>query len=293
MLPLYSLFPPDLLARGRLCTRILASTARVGRVTVLFRHHGSGPLGETVVPNAAAKDRIDLVKGWNGFYGLTYILAGRGTALNIDRPGDRQPVEAGCLIRFTRYTRQLEVMRGEPGMIECSVCTDLETGDALVEDGTWDPNWTFAQIGDSTVVAKAYLSLLEAVVEHSTTQAGLRWRLIQLIDQADLARAATRPDAEFTTQAKRLFEEHLEPSFSVADAADHFGCTPANFRRRFLAEVGITPARWQLRRRMERATELLHQHPVKQVAEILGYTDPSVFSRQYHRLMGLWPRDLA
>jgi transcriptional regulator GlxA family with amidase domain len=66
------------------------------------------------------------------------------------------------------------------------------------------------------------------------------------------------------------------------------------FRKRFQHEVGVSPARYRLQRRVEAARELLRYSPRmtnRQVAETLGFADEFHFSRRFTQITGSTPRD--
>jgi AraC-like DNA-binding protein len=75
----------------------------------------------------------------------------------------------------------------------------------------------------------------------------------------------------------------------LPELAARLGLNYATFRRRFRREVGLSPAQYQLRRRMENARILLRTLTVQETAERLGYADPFVFSRQFRKSMGRAP----
>jgi transcriptional regulator GlxA family with amidase domain len=62
----------------------------------------------------------------------------------------------------------------------------------------------------------------------------------------------------------------------------------AQFTRRFIAHAGMSPARYLIRARIDRARQLLTETnmSVTQVAQTLGYPDIAYFSRQYKRHTG-------
>ncbi len=291
MLPLADLLPLNLLERTHRRGRISLGTAPVSQITVMFQIHGSTQVADQFFADVP----IDPLAGsgvWDGFYGLSYVLSGTGVVLDHAN-GLERTAQTGSLLQFTDYNSKLPCFRGTPGLIECSLCLDCGTGARLVQDDLWDPSWVVSHIGESAALVKAFYGLYLTLADRTTGHAGIRWRMLQLLEIANQARATQRPGERFVERACQILAEHLEPSFGISDAAHLLGCTPGQFRRRFLAETGASPAQWQQHRRLERAAELLREHPVKQVAALLGYTDPAVFSRQFRRQMGVSPRELS
>jgi AraC-like DNA-binding protein len=69
------------------------------------------------------------------------------------------------------------------------------------------------------------------------------------------------------------------------------GMSYDNFRRRFAAETGIPPGRYQLTKRMDRACALMAAERVtnKEIAERLDFCDEFHFSRTFKSVVGLTP----
>lgn len=79
--------------------------------------------------------------------------------------------------------------------------------------------------------------------------------------------------------------------WAVAALADRAGLSRAQFTRRFTAHTGLSPARYLIQARINRARQLLTETSmsVSQVAATLGYTDIAYFSRQFTRYTGHSP----
>lgn len=86
-----------------------------------------------------------------------------------------------------------------------------------------------------------------------------------------------------------FMEEHYDKALTVEDYAYLTGRSESTFRRDFKARFGTTPRRWIIRRRLEKACQLLNDTDwgVTQVAEAVGYDNVShfigAFKKQYHR----------
>jgi AraC family transcriptional regulator, arabinose operon regulatory protein len=80
--------------------------------------------------------------------------------------------------------------------------------------------------------------------------------------------------------------------WSVAELADRAALSRAQFTRRFTGHTGLSPVRYLIQARIERARQLLAETnmSVTTVAMTLGYTDIAYFSRQYKRHTGHPPR---
>jgi AraC family transcriptional regulator of arabinose operon len=79
--------------------------------------------------------------------------------------------------------------------------------------------------------------------------------------------------------------------WTVAEMARHAALSRAQFTRRFVAQLGMSPAQYLIQSRIDRAHQLLTESgmTVTQTAAALGYTDVPYFSRQYKQRTGRSP----
>ncbi|WP_299490684.1 AraC family transcriptional regulator [Acaryochloris sp. IP29b_bin.137] len=99
------------------------------------------------------------------------------------------------------------------------------------------------------------------------------------------------------TQSKKLahvidyIEGHLTADLSLSDLSLEAGLSKFHFSRLFKDEIGLTPHKYVLKRRIEKATQLLKQgETVAQVAYFLGFTDQSHFTRVFKQFKGVTPK---
>ncbi|GBC99111.1 Arabinose operon regulatory protein [bacterium HR17] len=91
--------------------------------------------------------------------------------------------------------------------------------------------------------------------------------------------------------ALQFVEDHLSDKVSVAEMAQLVMCSQRHLRRLFHQMVGMTPKRWLLERRLQRAATLLTQTdlPVKTVAAECGFDDLPHFNRTFRQRFGQSP----
>jgi AraC family transcriptional regulator len=84
----------------------------------------------------------------------------------------------------------------------------------------------------------------------------------------------------------RLGREH-----SLAELAGQVGLSAFHFSRMFSRAMGVSPHRWLISKRIEKAKELLRNtaQPVASIAAAVGYDDPSYFARLFRREVGVAP----
>jgi AraC-like DNA-binding protein len=92
-------------------------------------------------------------------------------------------------------------------------------------------------------------------------------------------------------EACLLLASNLSEPVSVPDVAAKVGLGYSNFRRMFKSSTGVSPAEYRVRRRIERAQELLMEGlSAKAISANLGYSDLFAFSAQFKKFTGLSPR---
>lgn len=90
---------------------------------------------------------------------------------------------------------------------------------------------------------------------------------------------------------KDLIDRVPGEPLSIAVLAAHAGYSRYHFIRAFDAAFGETPSRYRLRRRMERARDLLAfaNVTVREVAELVGFTSLAAFSTRFKAQVGVTP----
>ncbi|QDV34607.1 helix-turn-helix domain-containing protein [Tautonia plasticadhaerens] len=89
-------------------------------------------------------------------------------------------------------------------------------------------------------------------------------------------------------------EGHLDGDLSLARLAAVAGLSPYHFARRFRAAAGTTPHQYVIRRRVDRARELLQGGcDIAQAAARVGFSGQSHLHHHVRRLLGVTPGQLA
>jgi AraC family transcriptional regulator len=87
-------------------------------------------------------------------------------------------------------------------------------------------------------------------------------------------------------------EAHLDAGLTLEQLAAAAHLSPCHFARRFKEATGLPPHQYVLARRVERAQQLL-QHDrdlsLAEVAACVGFSDQSVFTHHFKRLVGVTP----
>ena len=100
------------------------------------------------------------------------------------------------------------------------------------------------------------------------------------------------PPDERIERVVEVLEEHPERPWTVEDLARLAGLSRTQFNRLFARQTGLSPVRFLIRVRVDRARQLLRESslPVGRIAASLGYRDVFFFSRQFSRESGRSPQ---
>lgn len=102
-----------------------------------------------------------------------------------------------------------------------------------------------------------------------------------------------RPEDKLVDLAVAHIEQHLHEKLSQSDIADRCGTSSYHLSRAFKEYYGITFQDYIMRRRLDRAAELLHNASasVADVCWSVGFRDASYFTRMFHRHTGMTPSE--
>ncbi|HEX8913946.1 MAG TPA: helix-turn-helix domain-containing protein [Humisphaera sp.] len=107
--------------------------------------------------------------------------------------------------------------------------------------------------------------------------------------------ATTNPDGKAVLRVAQAIS-HLEANYAqpvtLEDLAEIAGLTVRSFTRAFGAAMGCSPIQHLIQLRVNRAAALLRQtdESVTDIAFRVGFQDGNYFTRQFHKLIGMTPR---
>jgi AraC family transcriptional regulator len=111
------------------------------------------------------------------------------------------------------------------------------------------------------------------------------------------ARSQTRPPRRTALEGHRLgrvldfVRDNLASDFGLADMASVAHMSEFHFSRQFKSVVGLSPHQYVIRKRVERAKDLIRENKLSltQVALAVGFCDQSHLVRHFNRLVGVSP----
>jgi AraC family transcriptional regulator of arabinose operon len=267
----------------------------VARLAVRSRYRTLGSAGGDHLIGAGVLDKsgdvVDAANHTSPFWSCVVVL--RGRASYRDSLGIARELGPGSLLH--RFTDRRHDMRIDPGSRYREVF--LVPGRAVLD----------------VLLALELVDPLQPVVRVSPDQPWLAWadRLIDQLPDADEAELAPLaldmgsrigallaaggqerdPAQGFRAVACRELLRDITAREPLAAVAGRLGLGAQAFARRFRAVVGQSPGQYRIRRRIDRARDLLASggRTVAEVAALLGYPSPFAFSRQFTAVAGSPP----
>ncbi|CAM3473583.1 AraC family transcriptional regulator [Parendozoicomonas haliclonae] len=154
-----------------------------------------------------------------------------------------------------------------------------------VDDST---GWTVFSLSQPMV---RYLEFIAAQLEHQVNP-DLEHAMMETFT---LLLAEQEPHRQLSARIRQVQEHiasHLQDSLTITDLAAVACLSPTQFKKVFREQTGLSPLKYMTQVRMDKAKALLMHtdYPVQQVAEQVGYSDLSAFSRRFSSYFGLSPR---
>jgi transcriptional regulator of acetoin/glycerol metabolism/AraC-like DNA-binding protein len=92
-------------------------------------------------------------------------------------------------------------------------------------------------------------------------------------------------------RVRDYIDSHLNENITIETLATTVGLSVYHFARAFKHSIGMPPHEFILRRRVERANQMLHRTvlPLSEIAAAVGFSDQSHFARHFRRQTGMTP----
>ena len=222
-------------------------------------------------------------------YAIIYVLEGEGEYRLDD--GAPWAVGPGCV--YHEFPGRLRDVRVAGHYTECYLCLGPSLFAYLHAMGIIDPARPVLDAGLDLALARELVRYLDALP--GLREAALPRHLargLELVTRL-IARGGERtdPTAAIIDQACGLLALRLDERVPLADLLAPIPLGYERLRKRFRERMGLSPGEYRIRRRIERARELLttHREPLTGIAEALGYDTPFAFSRQFKQVVGMSP----
>jgi len=105
--------------------------------------------------------------------------------------------------------------------------------------------------------------------------------------------SGTGPDPRITWIVD-FMHRHMSEPLTIATLASQVNLSRSRFTALFAAQIGVAPLQYLQRARLRRARILVERSflTVKEIMTVVGYNDPSHFSRDFRREHGMPPTAL-
>lgn len=263
---------------------------------LLFSSEKSAPLGRLTRAGILSKISATGFRSMRvmGKYAIVYIVEGNGIYRDAD--GMRTPLSAGdMLLLFPEIAHRYGPQHGQTWS-EIYVVFDGPIFDLYREQGVLNPSCTVTHLTPIQTWFERIFNTLTTPRPKTLAQASLEVsafaQLLAEIYTPNLESKNTLPNEQWLETARYLLESQLEKPLDLAAVAQECGLSYENFRKLFVAAIGISPARYRAKKRIEAACVLL-DHPnmtIKSVAAHLGFRDEFHFSKRFKQLTGKTPR---
>ncbi|MGX9416517.1 helix-turn-helix domain-containing protein [Vibrio sp. RC27] len=140
----------------------------------------------------------------------------------------------------------------------------------------------------------SFLQFVEKQLEHqvdSGMEASILSVFGMLLEQQDIVQTL---DPRIRTVLS-FIAEHLDQPLTITQLAQAAFLSPTQFKKLFKESLGMSALQYITQQRMEKAKALLTYTdlPVQLVAEKVGYSDLSAFSRRFSVYFGRTPREFS
>ena len=269
---------------------------------------------------AARRGRIRMSSGIELVATRAYarVRGGVDTLLVSGGRGTREAVRDRALVRWLRemaprvrrigsvctgafLLAEAGLLDGKRATTHWAFCKTLAAG---YPRGTVEPDPIFIRQGkvytSAGVTAGMDLALALVAADHGTKLARLVARHLVMFVQRPGGQSQFSAQLEIQLADRSALQEltawmtdHLAEHLSVETLAQRVAMSPRNFARVFRREIGITPARFVERLRVEAAQRRLveSEADVAAVAGTCGFGSPETMRRAFQRTARVAPRD--
>jgi AraC-like DNA-binding protein len=268
-------------------------------VRIVSQDLGTSPIG-CVRRAAYITDSRGLRSGMRvlGSFAMVYVIRGRGHYEDANQHSCA--VRQGDVIFLFPELAHRYGPDGDETWNEFYVLFEGATFEMWRETGLLDPNHPVQHLEPIGY----WLKRLESAV--TSSQAGVSSErhsltgvcMLQQVLAEMLAHVSEgridHEEREWLERAYHVLDQSLVgEDIAWDEISGELGMSYENFRKKFSKLAGMPPAKYRMRRLMERASELLHRSrlTLKEVADRCGFCNEFHFSRRFKQIVGLSPRE--
>lgn len=199
----------------------------------------------------------------------------------------------------------------------------ISPGDVTFYEADQDDPWHYVWVGFNGIKATNYLDLIglsrNKPIYHAKNPEYLESCLHRIFESSKLIRGGevrmlgnlylflsmlieetepqtiTNTNESYINMAVEYIEMNYARPATIQEVANHIGLNRSYFSDIFRKNVGISPQQFIIKYRINKACELLRQHPdisIGHIARSTGYTDQLAFSKIFKKEKGITPSEL-
>ena len=256
-----------------------------------LQHWGPGGIRVTLID----RNNLPAVKqDLSELYRWLWLLDGEATCYDEQehayhlRPGD-------CFIRAPDQAHRVERPLHQANYFELALIIPRQHWQSLTDNEIINPEQRFVPLAEQAHCLDAFWRWFQSLQRIRDTKS-----TVQCVNLLNELFALMHPQGQQLHQHDMQLLHSLQSALTASHnwgiplehiANDH-EISMDRMRQLFRHALGCLPKEYQMRRRCERAANLLlnPQLSIAAVAERLSYPDPFAFSKQFRKVMGLSPR---
>ncbi|HEY3377821.1 MAG TPA: AraC family transcriptional regulator [Armatimonadota bacterium] len=223
---------------------------------------------------------------------LWLIVQGHGAIATPDRT---YALRAGDCFVLRMTERNFGTHDPRTPLVVHAVHFDFLTPDGAVLTPSYAELPRYRHTNQSTLLSQLMDQSLTQLT-HGDMPRAVHWLrsallLIDDVDRHPYPRTLSVKQAAQVDHICQMIRTAPEQHYTLADLARHCRCSEDHFSRLFRQYTNTTPAQFIIHARIAEAKKLLlfTENSVAEIAELLGYSSPYFFSRQFHQQVGVPP----
>ena len=237
----------------------------------------------------------DFVNSSNHSYSIVYVIEGEGEY--IDRFGNRFVLGPGSFFQRLPDVPHSNYMNPEKCWKECFIDFGKELFNAFSLARIIRTEYTAGEIGLDLELVQSIEELtgrLEAAGEDDLPSiVCFAAELTFNIFKRYICRSQDIKESLIVEKACRVLGQNLEKRINIEElcSEQHWGYE--SFRKVFTKQMGISPGRYRVRRRIDTACQMLMDSGmnISEIAAELGYLSGYEFSSQFKKFTGVSPKN--
>ncbi len=235
----------------------------------------------------------DLVNNNNWHYALCYVINGTGSYL--DSWGTEHKLRPGSFFqRFPDFIHSNYIDEPDSWQ-ECFICFSRQFCDSLIKMGLVNPRIPCGFCGLSNDIIESFMQIRRKLESAEEEELGAVLPQMLALHYQIISTSKNMESSENMTTvslACQILSSNIEQKLDLQLLCRKQGWGYEKFRKLFKSHTGISPAQYRIRRRIDKARQMLisnRTQTLETIAAELGYSSVYEFSSQFKKITGLSP----